>query len=69
MRRVEDGDLTTRVEVKGNDELTLLAKGFNDLMDKINGLFNRIHVEQRRKNQAEMRVLQAQIKPHFYSIH
>lgn len=65
MRRVEDGDLTTRVEEKGSDELTLLAKGFNDLMDKINGLFNRIQVEQRRKNQAEMRVLQAQIKPHF----
>ncbi|KAA1181483.1 sensor histidine kinase [Paenibacillus sp. FSL E2-8871] len=65
MRRVEDGDLTSRVEVKGNDELTLLGKGFNDLMDKINRLFNRIHLEQRRKNQAEMRVLQAQIKPHF----
>lgn len=65
MRRVEDGDLTTRVEEKGNDEMTLLAKGINDLMDKINMLFNRIQVEQRRKNQAEMRVLQAQIKPHF----
>ncbi|MCL6604234.1 MAG: sensor histidine kinase [Paenibacillus sp.] len=65
MRRVEDGDLSSRVEEKGNDELTLLAKGFNDLMDKINNLFNRIQLEQRRKNQAEMRVLQAQIKPHF----
>ncbi|WP_310829466.1 cache domain-containing sensor histidine kinase [Paenibacillus pedocola] len=65
MRRVEDGDLTTRVEEKGNDEMTLLAKGINDLMNKINMLFNRIQVEQRRKNQAEMRVLQAQIKPHF----
>ncbi|WP_410514652.1 sensor histidine kinase [Paenibacillus sp. BR2-3] len=65
MRRVEDGDLISRVEEKGNDELTLLAKGFNDLMDKINNLFNRIQLEQRRKNQAEMRVLQAQIKPHF----
>lgn len=65
MRRVEDGDLSSRVEEKGNDELTLLAKGFNDLMDKINRLFNRVQLEQRRKNQAEMRVLQAQIKPHF----
>lgn len=65
MRRVEDGDLTTRVEERGNDEMTLLARGFNDLMDKINGLFHRIQLEQRRKNQAEMRVLQAQIKPHF----
>jgi sensor histidine kinase YesM len=34
-------------------------------MNKINMLFNRIQLEQRRKNQAEMRVLQAQIKPHF----
>lgn len=65
MRRVEDGDLSSRMEEKGNDELTLLAKGYNDLMDKINNLFNRIQLEQRRKNQAEMRVLQAQIKPHF----
>ncbi|GGF92580.1 sensor histidine kinase [Paenibacillus albidus] len=65
MRRVEDGDLTTRVEEKGNDELTLLAKGFNELMDTIGSLFSRIQIEQRRKNQAEMRVLQAQIKPHF----
>ncbi|HEY2494155.1 MAG TPA: sensor histidine kinase [Paenibacillus sp.] len=65
MRRVEDGDLSSRMEEKGNDELTLLAKGFNDLMDKINDLFNRIQWEQRRKNQAEMRALQAQIKPHF----
>jgi len=65
MRRVEDGDLSSRMEEKGNDELTLLAKGFNDLMDKINNLFHRVQLEQRRKNQAEMRVLQAQIKPHF----
>ncbi|WP_150275792.1 cache domain-containing sensor histidine kinase [Paenibacillus tepidiphilus] len=65
MRRVEDGDLTSRVEEKGNDELTMLARGVNDLMDKINSLFSRVHLEQRRKNQAEMRVLQAQIKPHF----
>jgi two-component system, sensor histidine kinase YesM len=65
MRRVEDGDLSSRMEEKGNDELTLLAKGFNDLMDKINNLFNRVKLEQDRKNQAEMRVLQAQIKPHF----
>ncbi|MEC0091644.1 cache domain-containing sensor histidine kinase [Paenibacillus macquariensis] len=65
MRRVEGGDLISRMEEKGNDELTLLAKGYNDLMDKVNNLFNRIQLEQRQKNQAEMRVLQAQIKPHF----
>ncbi|WP_054957673.1 cache domain-containing sensor histidine kinase [Paenibacillus dakarensis] len=65
MRRVEDGDLTARVEEKGEDELLLLSKGFNDLMDRINLLFDQIRNEQRQKTEAHMRLLQAQIKPHF----
>lgn len=65
MRRVEGGDFKVRVEDKGNDELHVLSKGFNDLVDKINLLFTQVKKEQKQKNQAEMRVLQAQIKPHF----
>jgi sensor histidine kinase YesM len=65
MRRVEDGDLNARVEEKGEDELLLLSKGFNNLMNRINNLFAQIKKEQRQKTDAEMRVLQAQIKPHF----
>ncbi|CAM2812442.1 sensor histidine kinase [Paenibacillus sediminis] len=65
MRKVEDGDLHVRVETKGNDELHLLAEGFNNLMDKMNQLFRQVKCEQDQKNKAELRVLQAQIKPHF----
>jgi len=65
MRRVEDGDLNARVEEKGEDELLLLSKGFNNLMNRINDLFVQVKKEQRQKTEAEMRVLQAQIKPHF----
>ncbi|GAE04523.1 sensor histidine kinase [Paenibacillus sp. JCM 10914] len=65
MRRVEDGDLNARVEEKGEDELLLLSQGFNNLMNRINNLFGQIKKEQRQKTEAEMRVLQAQIKPHF----
>lgn len=65
MRRVEDGDFSARVEEKGEDELLLLSRGFNDLMDRINMLFAQIRNEQRLKTEAHMRVLQAQIKPHF----
>ncbi|GAB6990453.1 cache domain-containing sensor histidine kinase [Paenibacillus pini] len=65
MRRVEGGDFKVRVEDKGKDELHVLSKGFNDLVDKINLLFTQIQKEQKQKNQAELRVLQAQIKPHF----
>lgn len=65
MRRVEDGDLNARVEEKGEDELLLLSKGFNNLMNRINGLFAQIKQEQRQNTEAQMRLLQAQIKPHF----
>jgi len=65
MRRVDDGDFNARVEGKGFDEMQLLAQGFNELMDRIGGLFRRVRAEQEQKAQAELRVLQAQIKPHF----
>lgn len=65
MRRVEDGDFSARIEGKGYDELQLLAQGINDLMDKISSLFRRVKAEQMQKTRAELRVLQAQIKPHF----
>lgn len=65
MRRVDDGDFNARVEGKGFDEMQLLAQGFNELLDRIGGLFRRVQAEQEQKAQAELRVLQAQIKPHF----
>ncbi len=65
MRKVEDGDLNARVDEKGDDELLLLQQGFNNQMDKINELFNQVKREQHQKANAELRVLQAQIKPHF----
>lgn len=65
MRKVEDGDLNARVDEKGDDELLLLQKGFNNQMDKINELFHQVKREQLQKTNAELRVLQAQIKPHF----
>lgn len=65
MRKVEDGDLSARVDEEGNDELQMLSRGFNRLMERVNGLIGQVKKEQRQKASAEMRVLQAQIKPHF----
>ena len=65
MRKVEDGDLSARVDEKGDDELLLLQQGFNNQMVKINELFEQVKREQFQKANAELRVLQAQIKPHF----
>lgn len=65
MRRVEEGEMWVRVEEKGRDEIHMLSKGFNRLIDRVNELIDRVKLEQQHKNKAEMRVLQAQIKPHF----
>ncbi|OPA81307.1 two-component sensor histidine kinase [Paenibacillus selenitireducens] len=65
MRRVEEGDMWVRMDERGKDEINMLSRGFNQLIDRINELFERVKLEQQHKNKAEMRLLQAQIKPHF----
>jgi len=65
MRRVEMGDLSTRVQVVGKDETSSLARGFNSLVTRVAELLDDVKQEQRRKRRAEMMLLQAQIKPHF----
>ncbi|THF79931.1 cache domain-containing sensor histidine kinase [Cohnella fermenti] len=65
MRKVERGDLTTRVSMAGNDETVILAKGFNSLVERVSELLEDVTREQKRKRKAEMMLLQAQIKPHF----
>ncbi len=65
MRRVEDGELHIRVREEGRDELSLLAHGLNSLIARVHTLLGKVKQEQQQKNKAELRVLQAQIKPHF----
>jgi two-component system sensor histidine kinase YesM len=65
MKRVEHGDLTTRVGRIGKGESAVLSKGFNSLVARIGELLEEVKLEQTRKNKAEMMLLQAQIKPHF----
>jgi two-component system, sensor histidine kinase YesM len=65
MRKVERGDLTARLPVKGKDEMSLLAKGFNSLVERVSELLNEVMRQQERKKHAELQALQAQIKPHF----
>ncbi len=65
MRRVERGDLTTRIPINGEDETSFLARGFNSLVHRISELLYEVKLQQERKTRAELIALQAQIKPHF----
>lgn len=65
MKRAEEGDLSVRFNSKYNDEIGRLGKSFNHMIKEISNLIDMVYVEQRRKREAELKTLQAQIKPHF----
>jgi len=65
MRRVEHGDLTARIRARGNDETTALAVGFNRLVERVSELLDEVRRQEERKKEAELMLMQAQIKPHF----
>jgi two-component system sensor histidine kinase YesM len=64
-KRIESGDLTSRVSIATRDEMGQLGHTFNLIMDQINQNFERELIEQKRKDELRLEVLQAQINPHF----
>jgi two-component system sensor histidine kinase YesM len=65
MTNVKNGELNQRFVPKSKDEIGQLGNSFNHMLEEINNLINLVYVEQKKKREAELQVLQAQIKPHF----
>ncbi len=65
MKRVEHGDLSVRFKETRSDELGELGRGFNEMIERIQSLIDQVYAEQMSKRDAELRILQEQIKPHF----
>ncbi len=64
-QKAEKGNLSTRVHIKTNDELSQLGAGFNQMMGKLEkGIEDQLET-QKKKSDMELEVLQAQINPHF----
>jgi len=65
MQRAESGDLQIRFWGGGMDEIGMLGRSYNRMLVKINELLQFTEKQERQKREAELRILQAQIKPHF----
>lgn len=65
MKKIEGGDLNHRFKSRYNDEIGQLGNSFNRMVGEIQQLINLVYIEQKKKREAELQVLQAQIKPHF----
>jgi two-component system sensor histidine kinase YesM len=65
MKRAEAGDLSVYFASSNMDEIGQLGRGFNNMIIEIRKLIDLVYEEQKSKREAELRILQAQIKPHF----
>jgi two-component system sensor histidine kinase YesM len=65
MQKAESGDLTVRHINNRTDEVGMLGRSFNAMLTQINKLITLVEMKERQKREAELRVLHANIKPHF----
>ncbi|MGL1894473.1 MAG: sensor histidine kinase [Spirochaetaceae bacterium] len=65
IHKIRSGDRSARYEYKSEDEVGYLAKSFNIMLDQIDELIEQSIIDERRKQDAEYRALQAQMNPHF----
>jgi two-component system sensor histidine kinase YesM len=65
MKKVEAGELHLRFRSRSNDEIGQLGSSFNRMVEEIENLIQMVYEEQRAKREAELKILQSQIKPHF----
>ena len=65
MGRVMEGDLTVQLQTKRVDELEKLAHSFNQMTREYRANLERSVEHQRELNETRIRMMQAQLNPHF----
>ncbi|NLC65864.1 MAG: histidine kinase [Clostridium sp.] len=65
MMKIEKGKLDTRVNINRRDEIGRLGDGFNHMALKLKAQMNNIVDKEKKIRENEIKLLQAQINPHF----
>lgn len=65
MKRFQQGNFNERVNFKYNDEIGMLGKGYDSMVNNIRELIDKAYILQIKEREAELDALQAQINPHF----
>jgi two-component system sensor histidine kinase YesM len=65
MNNIEKGNLDTSINDTRKDEYQEVFQGFNDMVKKLNGIIEDLSNEKSLNKEAEIKLLQAQINPHF----
>lgn len=65
MQEVQEGSMDMQMESDDRDEIGMLYRGFGSMMKRIRTLINEVYLSKITQKEAELKALQAQIKPHF----
>jgi two-component system, sensor histidine kinase YesM len=65
IRKIKDGDYSYRISRKSHNEFDILYKNYNEMVDEIEDLVERVYKEKVISRDATIKTLQAQINPHF----
>jgi len=65
MKQVQNGNLETRFQVSGSDEIAELGQALNNMIERLIDLIDREYKAKISQRNAEYRALQSQLQPHF----
>lgn len=65
MLRVEKGNYDVRYDYPYHNEIGVLSRNFNSMVERISYLINKVYQEQLLQQQTELKYLKFQINPHF----
>lgn len=65
MERVREGDLSLRIGSQNQDEIGILSRNFDRMLDRIEELMQEVAAAEKRRHELELISLQTQITPHF----
>lgn len=65
MESIEQGNLTTRVDIQSNDEIGYLAQGLNSMTENLQSHIRKVYIAEIRQRDAEIEALKTQIQPHY----
>lgn len=65
MAQASQGDLEVRSTIAYRDEVGQLATSFNNMIERISELMDKVYREEKKKREYEFLALQSQINPHF----
>ena len=65
MTSISNEDFKVRYPVKGSDEIAVLSHHFNEMAERLDFLYNEVYLGELKLKQSQIKMLEAQINPHF----